>query len=503
MLRPSHFPTQLSSAALLDRRAISPSVAVPRYDRSLLKPGIAHIGVGNFHRVHQATYIERCLHLPGHEHWAICGIGLGDGPHAFAKAEAFALQDNLYSMTTLAPDGRAKTQVIGAMTEYLHAPHAPQAVLRLLADPQIRIVSLTITEGGYNIDEASGQFRLDEPEVVADLSGREPRTAFGLIVAALRLRRQAGNPAFTVLSCDNLRRNGDTARRAVLGYAAAIDSSLVDWIAENSAFPNSMVDRIAPTVSTQQRKRIGALLGVDDAVPAVAEPFSQWVLEDCFSAGRPDLAKAGVIFTDDVDTFESLKGRMLNASHMLLAYPALLCGYRQVSEAMHDPLLRRLLTQFMEQDVIPHLAQPPGVSLHGYKETILKRFANPAVGDQLQRVAQDGAAKIPVFCARTIATLLAEVGNLRRVAFLLACFRKYLEGSDCNGARFEVSEPHLRREDWTLLQQPEPLAVLESSPFSALSLRKHEQFAHMFSQLVDMIETKGVRTTLAVVVQLR
>ena len=220
------------------------------------------------------------------------------------------------------------------MVDYLHAPRDPGAVLDLLASPAIRIVSLTITEGGYNIHDTSGAFRLDDPDVAADLAGARtgalPRTAFGLIVAALALRRAAGLPAFTVLSCDNLRSNGDTARHAVLSYAYTLDSALAAWIDSHAAFPNSMVDRIAPGVSDQQRKRVAAILQAEDAQPAVAEPFTQWVLEDRFSACRPDLAAAGAVFSDEVHAHEAVKGRMLNASHMLLAYPALQCGYRTV-----------------------------------------------------------------------------------------------------------------------------------------------------------------------------
>ncbi|WP_051971866.1 mannitol dehydrogenase family protein [Massilia sp. 9096] len=234
--------------------------------------------------------------------------------------------------------------------------------------------------------------------------------------------RAAGLPAFTVLSCDNLRSNGDTARHAVLSFARALDVDLADWIGAHAAFPNSMVDRIAPGVSERQRDRIAELLGADDAQPAVAEPFSQWVLEDKFSAGRPDLAFAGVTFSDDVHAYEAVKGRMLNASHMLLAYPALQYGYRTVPEAMRDPLLRRLLSRFMEHDVIPHLTPPPGVSLQAYKGTVLERFANPAVADQLLRVAHDGAAKIPVFHAATLATLLARYACARiRCSSTLTC----------------------------------------------------------------------------------
>jgi mannitol-1-phosphate/altronate dehydrogenase len=496
-------PLPTLSSAFLRRPPRDSRATLPGYERSRLTAGIAHIGVGNFHRVHQALYIERCLHLPGHEDWGIVGVGLGDSAAAGAKADTYLRQDGLYSVTEFDADGSAATRVVGAMIDYLHAPRDPGAVLHLLAGPAIRIVSLTITEGGYNIDEASGTFRLDEPVVAADLllahAGKPPRTAFGLIAGALALRRAAGLPAFTVLSCDNLRSNGDTARHAVLSYARALDPALADWIAAHAAFPNSMVDRIAPGVSEQQRHRVTALLGAVDQQPAVAEPFSEWVLEDRFSAGRPDLAAAGAVFSDEVHAYEALKGRMLNASHMLLAYPALQCGYRTVPEAMQDPLLRRLLGCFMEQDVIPHLDLPRGVSAHAYKDTVLERFANPAVADQLLRVAHDGAAKIPVFHSETIATLLAQGLDPSRAALLLACFRLYLMGRDGHGAALEVAEPHFSDADRALLDPLDPLTLLDTGPFEALALRRHPAFVNAYQRLVATIETHGVRIALATV----
>lgn len=501
MRNPALAPRPTLSAAFLRHPHHASRAALPRYDRSRITPGIAHIGVGNFHRVHQALAIDRCLHLPDHSDWGIVGIGLGDSPSARAKAAAYARQDGLYSVTEFDANGGASTRVVGAMIDYLHAPSDPGAVLALLATAAIRIISLTITEGGYNIDEASGAFRLDDPAVAADLAhaaaGRPPRSAFGLIAGALQLRRAAGLPAFTVLSCDNLRGNGDTARHAVLSYARALDPSLADWIAAHAAFPNSMVDRIAPGVSDQQRRRVADLLGADDALPAVAEPFSQWVLEDRFSAGRPDLAAAGVTFSTDVHAYEALKGRMLNASHMLLAYPALQCGYRTVPEAMRDPLLRRLLKHFMEQDVIPHLVPPPGVSPHAYKDTVLRRFVNPAVADGLLRVAHDGAAKIPVFHTQTLSTLIAQGADTARPALLLACFRLYLLGRDGHSAALDVVEPHLSAADRALLDPYDPLKLLDTSPFAALALRDHPGFVATYLRLAGLIEAHGIRVALA------
>lgn len=488
---------ELSNANLSNLSTLIPALDVPTYARERLRIGIAHIGVGNFHRVHQATYIDSCLHLPGHEDWAICGIGLGDTAGARAKADAFRQQDGLYCVIEFPASGKTFSRVIGAMVDYLHAPSDPDAVLDRLADPATRIVSLTITEGGYNIDEATGNFMLNTPDVASDLEGHAPRTVFGYLTEALRRRMQAGEQAFTVLSCDNLRKNGDTARRAVLAFAQARDPALATWIAEHVQFPNSMVDRIAPSVPENMHKVLTCISGIRDLTPAIGEPYTQWVLEDRFSAGRPDFAAVGVEMRSDVDSFEAMKGRLLNASHMLLAYPAILMGYRLVAEAMADPLLYCLLNCFMERDVIPILDGPLDVSLYRYKDKVLERFANPAMADQLLRVAHDGAAKLPVFHSQTICQLVTKGGYIERIAFLLACFNAYLRGIDEQGQSFEVKEPHLNDTDWTLLKSGDPLALLATSPFTAMQLADHPVLRNSYLAMVNAINSDGLRATLS------
>ncbi len=475
---------------------LAPSIAVPGYDRAALRVGLVHFGLGNFHRMHQAVYIDRCLHHPGQEGWGICGVELIDSPVARAKAEAYRAQDFLYSITEFAPDGSASTRVIGAMIAYLHAPADPEAVLAHLSHPDTRIVSLTVTEGGYNIDEATGTFRLTTEDVVHDLAGGAPRTAFGFMVEALRRRREAGLPPFTILSCDNLRHNGATARLAVVSFAKARDPALADFIEREVAFPNSMVDRIAPQVPEPVRLRLNARSGLDDAVPAMSESFMQWVLEDRFTAGRPPLETVGVEIRDDVAAFEFMKMRILNACHMLLAYPGLLCGYAEVHEALADPRLFKLLDTFVDRDVIPNLEGPAGVSLERYKASVLERFSNPAIGDQLLRIAHDGAAKIPVFHFTTLEMLLAKGADLAREAFFLACFARYLAGRDDRGQAIAVNEPRFSAEDWTLLEGDDPLGLLRTSPFAKLGLAEHAGFAALYRGSVDRLEQDGAAGTL-------
>lgn len=479
----------------LDR--LPPHVAVPGYARSQLSAGIVHIGVGNFHRTHQAVFIDRCLHLADHQGWGIIGVGLGRGSAADAKADAFACQDGLYTVTEYDPDGNRQTRVIGAMVGYLHAPRNPEQVLATLTGANIRIVTLTITESGYHIDERTGAFRLDVPEIARDLTGAVPETAFGFVVEALARRRAAGLPGFTVVSCDNLRHNGDTVRNAVVTFARARDNALADWIEREVSFPNSMVDRIAPTVMPDDRRGLNAQSGVDDLMPATAESFIQWVIEDRFTNGRPDFGAVGMQLRDDVALFEAAKGRVLNAAHMMLAYPALLCGYRLVHEAMQDRRLRGFLQRFLLRDAIPLIEGPSGISLADYAAVVLERFTNPAVGDQLQRIAQAGAAKIPVFHRRTIELLLETNRQLGREAFFLACYAHFLIKRDDPAVIYKVVEPTLSAEDWIELRAADDLGLLRTSPFAALRLDRHDGFVAAYRAAAIAIAREGVGVALA------
>ena len=476
--------------------ATAVDVRLPAYDRSTVTAGIAHIGVGNFFRVHEARYVDDCLHLPGQSDWGIVGIGVTDSAAARAKAAAYAEQDGLYTMTEYAPDGTASARVIGAMIDYRYAPDDPAGVVELLASASIRIVSMTVTEGGYFRNEATGAFDPGHPDIESDVDNPLPRTVFGLLAAALRRRRSAGVPPFTVVSCDNLRGNGCTARASLVGFARIGDPEFADWIEANVAFPDGMVDRIAPGVDADLAQQLRATTGIPDALPTVAESFSQWVIQDRFPAGRPRLDDVGVELRDDVADFETVKGRILNASHMLLCFPAVLMGYRLVHEAMLDDRLQGLLRQFLELDVIPYVQGPPGVSLQGYVNSVLERFGNPAVGDQLLRIANDGGSKIPTFHTDTTATLLREHADLSREAFLLAAYRQSLFGVDDLGARYVVSEPTLAAADLQLLRSSDPTDALTATPFAALQLFDHALFVDQYCRLVDQITTEGTAATL-------
>lgn len=368
----------------------------PAYRGRTLTPGVAHFGVGGFHRSHQAVYQHKLLEQGLADEWAIVGIG---PRRADARMrDALVAQDCAYIVETRHPDGSSETEVIGSIIGFLLAPEDPEAVVAALSDPKLRVVTLTITEGGYHIDHRTGVFDADDAEIAEELSGRSPRTSpFGLICAALARRRDAGISAFTVVSCDNIQGNGDIARAAVVGYAAAGDPDLAAWITERVDFPNSMVDRITPATSPADVARIAGLTGFQDAWPVVAEPFSQWIIEDRFRYGRPPWELVGVQLVDNVAPYEKLKLRVLNGAHQALAYFGLLLGYRSVADAAADRDLAGFVNSYLVSEVIPTLDPLPGLDVESYVESVLHRFANPAIGDTLERLATAGSDRLPAF----------------------------------------------------------------------------------------------------------
>ncbi|MDT5243245.1 MAG: sorbose reductase [Mycobacterium sp.] len=473
------------------------NVATPPYDRTRLKRGIAHFGVGNFHRAHQAFYIDRCLALPGQDDWGIVGIGLSGGERGQKKADQFRSQDCLYSLTVAPAHGATSVRVIGAQLDYLLAPEQPADVLELLTDPALRIVTLTITEGGYHVDPESGVFVIDHPDVAHDLTGEgDPRTVFGFVTKALARRRAAGTKPFTVVSCDNLRHNGEVARAAFVGFASALDQELAAWIDSNVTFPNSLVDRITPSVSAKDAARLNAASGLADQIPLVAEDFSQWVIEDRFVDGRPALHEVGVQFSDEVKLWEQVKVRVLNAGHLTLTYPALLLGYHEVAEAMRDPQIPVLLERFLDKVVLPLLESPRDVNLVGYKNTVLERFSNEAMHDQLTRIASDSASKVAVFLTTTLQQVLARGTDHHLPAFILAAWSRVLQGKDDDGKSFEVTEPRLDETARRLLISGDPREALRVEPLVASGAAEHADFVATFGYYRNALAEQGAKAVL-------
>lgn len=478
-------------------KTLPEGVTPPAYAPEDITPGILHFGVGNFFRAHEAYYVNKILGLPGQQGWGIIGVGLTGGERSVRKAEDFRKQDCLFSLTETAPSGQSERTIVGALRDYLLAPAEPEAVLSCLSDPAIRIVSMTITEGGYNIDENTGEFRNDDKAVQDDLGHPEqPSTIFGYVIEGLRRRRDAGTRPFTVLSCDNLRHNGNVARKAFVGYARARDPELAAWIEENVTFPNAMVDRITPTVSADIAARLNRESGLDDLLPLVAEDFTQWVIEDDFVDGRPALEKAGVQFVEDVSDYEYMKIRMLNASHVLLAFSGLHLGYKHIDEAVSDPDLRKLLESFLDTDVIPTLKAAPGESLEAYKQSVISRFSNPAMADQTLRIASDGTSKIQVFWTETIRRLIEGGRDLRHMAFGIAAYLEMLRGKDEKNGTYQPIEPTFTDATWKLAKDDEFAAGLAMPAFDGWRDLDHADLDRQVVALRETIREKGIKAAL-------
>ncbi|BCJ37777.1 mannitol 2-dehydrogenase [Actinocatenispora thailandica] len=415
--------TELTSATT-DR--LDPRVATVAYDRSALQVGIVHFGVGGFHRSHQQVYLD-AIAASGETDWGVCGVGLLP-PDAAARDAAHA-QDGLYVLTTSAPDGTRQAQVIGTLIRYLFGPDDPAAVLDVLAAASTRIVSLTITEGGYGIDDATGEFDPHDELTLLDLAGATiPHSAFGYLTEALRRRRAEGTPPFTVLSCDNMQGNGHTAKKAVVSFARARDPQLADWIDATVSFPSCMVDRITPVPTAEARRALRDEYGVEDRWALRSESFIQWVVEDDFPAGRPDLASVGVQLVPDVEPYELMKLRLLNASHQAMSHLGLLDGRTWVHDVCADPTYVAFLRRYMETEAVPTLRPVPGVDLPAYCDQLIERFAGVAVRDTLARRAVDASDRLPKFLIPVLRRQLADGGPIDCCVLVLAAWSRCLEG---------------------------------------------------------------------------
>jgi len=470
------------------------SVSRGNYDRTKLQHGIAHIGVGAFHRAHQGIYLDRVLEKTGSSEWGLVGIGLL--PFDAPMRDAMAAQNGLYTVNELSANGDRNVRLVQCMTEYLYAPGNFEAVLQKLTEPNIRIVSLTITEGGYLMDNR-GQFQLSHPSVQADLSNpTQPQSALGIIIEALHRRRVAGTPAFTVMSCDNLRHNGDQAKKATLAFASARDVELGAWIEKNVTFPNGMVDRITPAMNPELRDQLNAKSGVNDQAPVISEDFIQWVLEDNFVNGRPEWATGGVTLTSNVTPYEEAKIRLLNGSHQMLSYPSFLSGLRRVDIALQDPLFSKYIDNFLNQDSGPWLSDIPGMELGGYKKKLMERFGNSAIGDQLARLCLDGGSKIPGFLLPTIQANLKAYGRCPRLAFLLASYNHYIHtNKDDNGDTYELKEPNALALLQPIIESSDPMTFLRNRDLVG-DAAEFPEFVKEYLAYGESIKAHGCRKTL-------
>jgi mannitol 2-dehydrogenase len=470
------------------------SVSKPRYARDELKAGILHIGVGNFHRAHQAVYLDDLFNAGKDLDWALMGAGIRAGDRAMRQA--LEPQDWLTTVMELEP-GANIARVTGAMIGFVPVNEDGRAIVDALDDTALRIVSLTVTEGGYCIDPATGSFNPEHPDIVYDAAHMDaPRGVFGVLLAALKRRRDEGRAPFTVMSCDNIPHNGQVARDAVAGLADLVDPSLAAYVREQVAFPNSMVDRITPATSDRERTILMERFGIQDNWPVFCEPFRQWVLEDNFPTGRPALEDVGVTFTPHVAAFELMKLRILNGGHATIAYPAGLLGIHFVHDAMADPLVRGFLDKLETEEIIPCVPPVPGVDLQAYYQLIARRFANPDVGDTIPRLAQDGSNRQPKFILPSTRDRLNAGADVTGLALESALWCRYCAGTTDAGEPFNLDDPNASR------LTPAALAAKED-PASFLDLRDifgdvadAPQFRSRFETALKSLWRDGTRATL-------
>jgi mannitol 2-dehydrogenase len=481
---------KLSLASLPE---IATKAAVPAYRRDQLTPGILHFGVGNFHRAHQAIYLHELFNLGRDLDFAIVGAGVM--PSDRLMKEKLAAQD--YLTTVVEQDNnRSAATVTGPMIDILTAPDYDK-IIAALADPAIRIVSMTITEGGYFIDPATGAFDPKHPAMAADAADpSHPKSVFGLIIAGLKARRAAGLPPFTVMCCDNIPGNGEVTEATVTGLAKLSDPDFAHWIHENVAFPNSMVDRITPATGEREVSITRDTYAIEDNWPVFCEEFKQWVMEDKFPLGRPALEEVGVTFVADVAPYELMKLRILNGGHAAIAYPAALMDIHFVHEAMENPLVKGFLEKLERDEIIPIVPPVPNTDLNDYFRLIDRRFSNPKIGDTIPRLAQDGSNRQPKFILPSTADRLARGLDVVGLALVSALWCRYFEGQSESGKAITFNDPNAERLHVTALRsRQEPLAFLELSDIFG-SVGTDPLFRQRFATALNSLRSVGTAETL-------
>lgn len=411
-------------------------VILPSYDRSNLKAGIVHLGIGAFHRAHQAFYTEAVLNKFGGD-WGIIGCSL----RSASVRDQLAPQDGLYTLVERSGDGE-KLQVIGAVIKNLVGPENPAELIDVMAQPNIKIISMTVTEKGYCHDPATGNLNAMHPDILHDFENlAKPKSAIGFLVAALAARFKTGAKSFTVLSCDNLPNNGEVLEKVVIQFAEKVSTELAAWIKANTCFPSTMIDRIVPATTDEDRRDIERRLGLRDEGVVVAEPFSQWVIEDKFSDGRPQWEHVGALLVDDVRVFEKIKLRLLNGAHSTMAYTGYLSGFDYISEVMNEPAFVNMVTTYMAREAGETLSAPAGFDIEAYKQQLRDRFSNKALKHRTWQIAMDGSQKLPQRLLESLRIQLKSNGHIDIICLGVAAWIRYVSGVDENGNAIEVSDP--------------------------------------------------------------
>lgn len=465
----------------------------PTYDRTRLRAGILHIGVGNFHRAHQAWYLHRLMQSGNDHDWAIIGAGVRKSDRDMR--EKMRLQDFLTTLIELAPD-TCSTEVTGAMIDYLPVEESNGSLIAGMAQQNIRIVSLTVTEGGYYINSSTNALDVDHPDIVHDIENpTNPRTVFGAMIESLRLRRERGYGPFTGLCCDNLQSNGDILRKTVVSLAKRIDSDLAEWIDGNCTFPNSMVDCIVPATGKDELL-LARTYGVDDLVPVTHENFRQWVIEDQFCAGRPNWEKVGVVFSDDVQNYEKMKIGILNGGHQIVAVPAELLSIETIAGSIDDDVIKAFFLRTARQEIIPHIDPVLEFSPESYLNLIYKRFSNPKILDTTRRVAFDGSSRHPGFILPNIRAGLAKGTPIDGLALVQAAWARMCAGHREDGSIIEPNDPH-----WESLCEKAIEAKNRPSAWLGMEhiygdLAQHSLFSESFCKWLELIWRDGVRSAM-------
>ncbi|KAM3107257.1 mannitol dehydrogenase family protein [Phormidesmis sp. 146-33] len=473
---------------------LSDTVQIPRYDRHLLKNGIIHIGVGGFVRAHLALYLDNYFHETSDFNWGICGVGLLEQDRRMR--DALKLQDCLYTLIERSPDDD-RARIIGSIDRYLFAPPDPQAVIAALAAPDCRIVTLTVTENGYYYNEGNGELDVEHTTIQHDLQHPDrPIGTYGFLAAALDQRRKQGLAPFTVQSCDNLQGNGTITRKMLTAFAELRNPALGKWLSEQGAFPNSMVDRITPATTDADRTLVAQQFGIQDSFPVVAEPFIQWVIEDQFCAGRPNLEAVGAQFTSDVHPYELIKIRLLNASHMLIGYLGSLLGYTYVHEVMADPQCRQAVMALMEE-VTPTLQPVAGMNLTDYKKTLIERFENPKIRDRLPRLCLNSSAKNPKFLLGSLRDKLQQGGSIDYLSLTIAAWFRCLIGQDEQGTVIAIEDPLSDVLAFRASQsKTDPRPLLSLIEIFGHDLPQSTRFVEATTNTLHQLSNLGVRATL-------
>ena len=470
---------------------ISERITVPQYDRKTIKTGIVHVGIGGFHRSHEAFYTDQLLQDPNNKDWGICGIALLDFDSRIYNT--LNEQDGLYTLVVKELDGSHTNRIIGSIVEYLYAPENPLAVIEKMASPEVKIISLTITEGGYNYNEATKAFDFNNPLIQHDLEfPNAPKTIFGYITQALKLRQSRGLKGVTVQSCDNIQGNGHMTKTMLLSYVGKAEPSLVDWIESNVSFPNAMVDRITPATAPDDILKLIKTIGVHDAWPVVCEPFKQWVIEDDFIAGRPTWETVGAQFVDNVEPYEKMKLSLLNAGHSVLGILGALIGYNTIDQSVSNLNIATFLHNYMDVEVTPTLGDLEGIDLGNYKTSLLERFGNINIKDQIDRICSESSAKFPIFILPTVNAQLQDKGDITSAAFVVAAWAIYSLGKDEKGSDLiikDAMQPVLHAKALESTANPEAFLEIEAI-FG--SLKDSKPFVEAYTTAYNDILKHGV-----------